>query len=220
MALTDQLLAVGIVLYPSSEVANEAIQKSVVLEKKFATNYVLDPKRYRPHLSLHQLAIPLYQFDELKDRIRLIASRFNSPIKVEMEGYSLFGPTGLFWDAKRETDDLWQLHSDLVVALSPLGAGYIIPDHAVLLTNQVDIGEQRRLSLRKYANPLAIETFWPHITLTSCKNAIDAPGALTYLESWVTHHSTFEVTSMHLSMVREFGSSPGSLEEFPFDLHT
>lgn len=224
--MSEKLLSLAIVVYPNDDVCGEAINKSKQMGRRFRTKYDLNSSNYRPHLSLHQLAIPESQLGPVRNTVRRAASKINLPLKIEMikDGFSLLGGTGIFWDARKESEGLYDLHHDLVMSLMNLGRGYLIDGHASFLTSNVDIGETRRWSLRKYANPLAIETFWPHITLTNLESSSQAAQALDSLvvgaAAPVAAANTFEITSIHLSEVKEFGTSPGSMEEFHFDLHT
>ena len=202
----------NIVLLPPQSVAVEAIRQSHAIADVCAVNFRLNDTDMWTHISLHQLALPEDKLHQLRQIVSDIVEKA-ARCQVTMGNYSLFGETGVFWDVEKTSSGLKSLHNELVRRIDPVREGYIMVQHRDFLTEAVDIGAERRVSLGRWGNPLAMDTFWPHITLTSCKSPADARAAIRVLDKTPM---SFEAISLHLAEVGPNGTCPGSLREFKF----
>lgn len=202
----------NVVVLPLPSISAQAVSLSQEIAQKFPCSFTLNQGQYLPHLTLHQFAIPEKNLAHLAAALEAVATQQTS-LTITLEGFSLFGNGGVFWDA-RKTPALFKLHQALVEIVQPLREQHIMEQHRAFLSGTVDIGTERRQSLAQWGNPLAMATFWPHITLTACHNLDDARAAQAQLAQRVVP-VTFLFTAIHLTEVGPFGTCPGSLQEFP-----
>lgn len=208
---TRKIVNRNVVLLPPKSVMDEAIRRSALAAEVTLSKVTLDDKNCLPHLTLHQFAIPEENLMALDEEVGSIVGE-TSFIQVALSGYSLFGGGGIFWDADKD-HRLRSFHQQLVDVIDSLREGYIMDQHREFLTSATDIGKERRKSLGRWGNPLAMNTFWPHITLASCETEEEARKAISALPDGPME---FEAASVHITEVGPNGTCPGSLMEFFF----
>lgn len=201
----------NIVILPSAEVEAEAISRSKLAAKIGNGAFTLTDGEgdRRPHITVHQFALPADQEDKLVEIITAEASTLGQ-LHLHMKGYSLFAGTGIFWDVIKN-DALFWLHQTLVHKVDLIRSDLIMDQHASFTTGTPDIGSFRRQSLLKFGNPLAIGTFWPHTTLTSAANSSLATAVVEELPD---SPMAFTATHLHITEVGPSGTCPKILHSF------
>lgn len=201
----------NIVILPSPEVRDKAIEMSEAISGQAPVKFTLDRGQHMPHMTVHQFAVPTRQLAKLEEIVQWIANR-TAPFEVQMNDFSLFGGTGIFWDATVD-EPIKALHETTVREVETVREGYIMFQHASFLTGEgINIGIRRRQSLGQWGNPLAMDTLNPHITLTACDKDADAERILKTLAPVLMR---FRVEKLYVTPVGPNGTCPEIIKEFP-----
>lgn len=212
--MPEKIVDRNIVILPSKAVAEMAI----VLSKKArqlqtATNFILDREERRPHITIHQFAMPQRNEEEMVKIVRTVAKRVQV-IPITLEELDVFGGGGLFWNVAKERP-FWLIHKSIVSEVTPLQEEYIMRQHAPFVTGEADVDVAKRRALHLYGNPLANPIspqppFWPHITITSCKTREAAEMLANRLEVTAVK---FEAKAIYITEVGPNGTCPNILHE-------
>lgn len=210
--MATKIVTRNIVVFPGEEVTAAAIAQGEAIAKRYGVNFILNRKSYRPHITLYQFAIPEANLNQLTEIVATVAGEWD-PFSITMAGLSIYGDHFVFWDAAKD-NALADLHEQLVTKVNPLRDGYIPEGQALALTGAVDIGTDRRQSLGRWGHSLAMDTFWPHITLAHTKSG----GHVKEIVSGLTMPQlSCRIESLHITEVGPFGTCPGPLMSFPLE---
>ena len=217
--MSDDLILRGVCVFPNEAISAEAIRLAQAASAEVSTQFCVNEHSALPHASLHQLALPLKDEPEFGELVEEVVGN-HAPVCIEMQSVmDIFGRVMLFW-LVRPTRQLWQLHSDLVLATEAVRDGYVSPNHADLLSQPGVITSAQRDSIGIWGQPLASPNnsgapFCPHITLAA---TYDNDGALRAQEQ-LGDLPTLEFTAStaHITGIGDFGSCSESLASFPFD---
>lgn len=214
--MPEKIVDRNIVILPPKSVTSMAIALSQKARERLAeTTFVLDRETRRPHITIHQFAIPQRNEEEMEDIVRQIAKQV-SVVPIHMEELAVFGGGGLFWNVAKERP-VWLLHKNIVNEVTPLQEEYIMRQHAPYVTGEADADQHKRRALHRWGNPLANPIsmqppFWPHITITSYKTKEETEKLASHLE--VTAMK-FEAKALYITEVGPNGTCPKILKEIP-----
>jgi len=162
MALNKR--AVDIVLLPSEEIMDAALQMSQELLRRFEKKIVLDRNRCLPHLSLAMGAIKEEDLPAAADLLEEIGSLF-PPIRLIFTGINAgtiaTGETVSTWEVD-PTAALQSLHETILNRIGPLMI------HDATAEDFIDFPHVEQTSVdwvNRYPEAAAFEHFSPHITL-------------------------------------------------------
>jgi len=207
----------NVVLLPPLAVAEKALQLSQWVADRYEVVLLLNKADRLAHVTIHQFPIPEDRLEELDGSLSRFA-RSMPAINVRQDGYSIFGETGIFWDLKEQAglDYLRGLHTTLVGLVNQLREWHIMDQHLHFLGSDSAITIEQRSSLVLHANPLALDCFRPHTTVSACKTA---DIALEVVRELPREAIDWQATSMHLTEVGPSGTCPseGILKEYEFE---
>ncbi len=201
-------LPCDIVLLPSIELANKAIEASKATNK-YESFFTLEDGKFYPHMSLY-----MFQLDETDiSKVEEVLTRIANDTKVitaKATTYSLGTGFGVgYVDPEYEvTEGLSSLQDKVVEAVNPIRAGMRESD----IKKMQDAEGIKLENLQKYGYPAIGELFRPHITLTRLKE--HNPKVLELLPQDVTSFSgVFD--RLGLFEMGENGTCIRKIAEFP-----
>lgn len=212
--MSERIVDRNIVILPPRPVTDVAIALSQKARELLAeTVFVLDRETRRPHITIHQFAIPQRNEEEMVETVYAIASKV-SVVPITMEELAVFGGGGLFWNVAKERP-VWLLHKNVVNEVTPLQEEYIMRQHAPFVTGEAEVDITKRRALKHYGNPLANPIsmqppFWPHITITSGKTKGEAEKLASHLEVTAVK---FDAKALYITEVGPNGTCPSVLHE-------
>lgn len=201
-------LPCNIVLLPSSELANKAIEASNAT-RQYDSFFTLEDGRYYPHMSLYMFQLDEADISKVKEVLTGIAKDTNV-VTVKATTYSLGTGFGVgYVDPEFEvTDELSSLQDKVIEAVNPIRAGMRESD----VRKMQDAEGLKLENLQKYGYPAIGDLFRPHITLTRLKE--HNPNVLELLPQDV---STFSGVFDRLGLFEmgENGTCIRKIAEFP-----
>ena len=157
-------IAVDVVLLPSQEVTNQAIEVNKRLLEQYTDRIVLDKENCLPHISLAMGCINERDIPDIERILRAIAKKYN-PGKLNIAGISIttnaLGEKVSSFEVKK-TEKLLLLHEEVMRRT----AQYFSYDvTAEMVLSPPKAGESTLLWIKNYPEKSAFENFFPHITI-------------------------------------------------------
>lgn len=176
-------LPCDVVLLPSSELANKAIEASKAT-KQFESFFTLEDGKFYPHMSLYMFQLDEADISKVGEVLTRIA-KDTKTISAKATTYSLGTGFGVgYVDPEYEvTEELSRLQNKVVEAVNPIRAGMRESD----IKKMQDAEGIKLDNLKKHGYPAIGELFRPHITLTRLKE--HNPKVLELLPQDVTTFS-------------------------------
>jgi len=156
-------LAVDVVLLPSQEMMDKAIEANRRLLKQCADEIVLDKENCLPHISLAMGCIDEKDMDEIVEILQGIAEQCTlGQLRVTdiHIGTSSAGEKISAFEIER-SEDLQSLHEEVTEKLGP----YLGSDVSADMVCGVTVAESTLLWVRDYREKSSFEKFFPHITI-------------------------------------------------------
>jgi hypothetical protein len=157
-------IAVDVVLLPSKELMDKAIEANTRLLQQHADRIILDKKNCLPHISLAMGCMDKQDIPDIEKILQKIACQYN-PGPLNIAGISI-GMNSL--DEKvsafevEKTERLLSLHKEVMRKTAPYFS-YDVTSEMVL--SPPTAGESTLLWIKNYAEKSAFENFFPHITI-------------------------------------------------------
>lgn len=210
----SELIQRNVVIFPTGLVRQRASDLSQMIAELVPCEFVLNDNDALQHVSVLQSCYPADAEQSLLAAVGQIAAETSSQA-VAMDGYGIFWDTLVFWDTQISSR-LLALHERLVGVLNPLRQGNILEIHRGMLRDPT-VAESLKESIRLAGNPLALNTFRPHITLTRCR---DVAGVAQAQRDILDAHPSspelsFLVTSLAVTEVGPHGTCPRIIAQFP-----
>ena len=159
--MQDNMVNVGIVLLPSEEVSQAAIQLSKDIAVDFKTFFVLGEESCLPHISLYHAAFPERNIPQVKRELTTLTEN-SSSFPMELPNVSWQEEGWLDLQAVK-SESLVNLHHAVVQAFNSLREGSIMAlDESAFSSYSPE--EQNNLKLYGYRH--AASLFRPHLTIT------------------------------------------------------
>ncbi len=115
-----------------------------------------------------------------------------------------------------KVEGLIQLHEGVVHKLNPLREGILTEECREFLSNNI-LDAREYKNMLAYGNPLVLDLYRPHITLTKLARSEDEHIAIDYLKNEIGACS-FIAESMVLTKPGPYRTCTGVIREFPFAL--
>lgn len=196
----------NIVVPPDEQTRNQLIRLSTYLSTLVRANFILDEAEFRPHLSLFPNQYPQKNRPAIEASLNNLSEQTN-PFRITLTGYSQISGY-IFADAVK-SDDLVALHAQAVEVLNPLREGYM----PSLVAGLKGLTPAQQTSVKKYGNPIVLDSWEPHVTLTHID---DMEIAKQVHKQLPPINLEFDVAAIHLSRFAKWGTCPEILETFPF----
>jgi 2'-5' RNA ligase len=157
-------IAVDVVLLPSEEVTNRAIEANKGLLKRYADRIILDKEICLPHISLAMGCINELDITNIEKILKTIAEKY-SPGLLNIIGINTgtnsLGEKVSAFEVKK-TERLLSLHKEVMRRMKPYFS-YDIKAEMVLWPPIAC--ESTLLWIKNYPEKSAFENFFPHITI-------------------------------------------------------
>ena len=157
-------IAADVVLLPSEEVTNQAIEANKGLLKQYADRIILDKENCLPHISLAMGCMDERDITNIEKILKTIAEKYN-PGQLNVIGINtstnLLGEKVSAFEVKK-TERLLLLHKEVMRRMTPYFS-YDVTAEMVLSPPMP--GESTLLWIRNYPEKSAFENFFPHITI-------------------------------------------------------
>lgn len=156
--------AVDVVLLPSEEMSNKAIEANRMLLKQYPNKIILDKKNCLPHISLAMGCIDEGDIVNVEKILQTIAKQFPLP---QLRAIGIHTETNTA-DEKvavlqiERTEALQSLHEQVMRRLTPYFSRAVTTD---MLFSPLEVGESTLLWIKNYSEKSSFENFFPHITL-------------------------------------------------------
>ena len=157
-------IAVDVVLLPSEEVTNQAIEANKVLLKQYADRIVLDKEKCLPHISLAMGCMDERDISNIEKILQSIAEKYNpgqlSVIGINTGTNSLGEKVSAF--EVKKTERLLSLHKQVMRRTTP----YLSYDVTAEMVIWPPMPCESTLPwIRNYPEKSAFENYFPHITI-------------------------------------------------------
>jgi len=199
----------NVVLLPNEKTAKKIISLSQNLSKNYRTSFILNKKDKLPHLSLYQSRYPKKAYNKILNSIENI-SKETRPFTIFPNNFSTLG-NYLFYDAIKQKD-LINLHKKLVSKLNKLRKEILHPNVKQFL-KEGSLTKSQAKNAIKYGNPLTMEGFIPHITITKFANPNKIKEAAKLIPK---EKLNFKVTELALAPIGKYGSCSKIIKRFHF----
>ena len=157
-------IAVDIVLLPSEEVANKAIEANNRLLEQYSSQIILDKDNCLPHISLAMGCIDPRDIANIDKIIKIIAGKYN-PGLLNIIGTSIgtnsLGEKVSSFEIK-QTERLLALHQQVMRRMTPYFS-YDVSEKMLFSSPKVCKSTLRWI--RNFPEKSAFENFFPHITI-------------------------------------------------------
>ncbi len=157
-------IAVDVVLLPSDEMMDKAIQVNAELVKKFSSEIVLNKENCMPHISLAMgcinerdiasIKMLLELIAELKPTLPLTVTGIRTSINARGEKVSVF--------QIEKTKELQSFHEKVMKKVTLYFSYNINSD---MIYGDEDVAETTLLWIKNYPEKASLENFFPHITI-------------------------------------------------------
>ena len=157
-------IAVDIVLLPSEEVTNWAIEANKKLLKQYADRIILDKENCLPHISLAMGCMDEQDIPDIDKILHTIAGKYH-PGQLNVPGINIgmnsLGEKVSAFEVEK-TERLLSLHEEVLRRMMP----YFRYDvTAEMVLSPPIAGESTLLWIKNYPEKSAFENFFPHITI-------------------------------------------------------
>jgi 2'-5' RNA ligase len=193
----SKIINLNIVLLPSKEVSQKAIELSQKISKEFEVFFVLNEESRIPHVSLYHSAYPAENIPKVKEVIEDIAN-ITASFPVEL--------TNVFWQKEGwldfqadKSEPLINLHNQVVERLNSFRKDNLMESDKEDFSS-LSKGEQESINLYGYRH--ARELFRPHLTITRLKNG----NAVTVSKELDGNNLSFDATDIALCRLGNYGT--------------
>jgi len=157
-------IAVDVVLLPSEEVTNQAIEANKGLLKQYADRIILDKENCLPHISLAMGCMDERDIANIEKIMKTIAGKYN-PGQLNIIGINTgtnsLGEKVSAFEVKK-TERLLSLHKQVMRRMTPYFS-YNVSAEMVLSAPKAC--QSTLLWIKNYPEKSAFENFFPHITI-------------------------------------------------------
>jgi hypothetical protein len=157
-------IAVDVVLLPSEEVTNQAIEANKKLLKQYADRIILDKENCLPHISLAMGCMNEQEIPGIEKILHTIAGKYH-PGQLDIPGINIgtncLGEKVSAFEVKK-TERLQSLHEEAMRRIMPYFS-YDVTAEMVL--SPPPAGESTLLWIKNYPDKSAFGNFFPHITV-------------------------------------------------------
>ena len=157
-------IAVDVVLLPSQEMADKAVEANRELLKQYADKIILDKESCLPHISLAMGCINQSDIADIGKIVEIIAEKCHpgqlTAIGIHTETHSADEKVSVLQIKRTET--LQSLHEEVMRKLAPYFSYEVTADMVLSLPMA---GESTLLWIKNYPEKSSFEHFFPHITI-------------------------------------------------------
>jgi len=157
-------MAVDVVLLPSEQMTNKAIQANSRLLDQCANQIILDKENYLPHVSLAMGCIDEQDITDIEKILQTIADKYPpgqlSVIGVNIATNSVGEKVSAF--ELEKTKKLQLLHEEVMRRIAPYFSYNVT---AEMVLSPPTAGKSTLLWIKNYPEKSAFENFFPHITI-------------------------------------------------------
>ncbi len=157
-------IAVDVVLLPSEELTNQAIEANIGLLKEYADQIILDKENCLPHISLDMGCMDEQDVPDIEKILQTIAGKYH-PGQISVLGINTgtnsLGEKVSAFEVKK-TERLLSLHEEVMRRMAPYFSHDVT---AEMVLSPPMAGKSTLLWIKNYPEKSALENFFPHITI-------------------------------------------------------
>ncbi len=158
-------ISCNIAILPPESITEKAIKLSKML-KKHGTLFVLDKKKYYPHVTLYMTEFPAKNLKFVKKTLQQLTPK-TKPFEIKFVRYrqSKDGYTDISF---KRNKNILQLHKKVVHRINSLREGLVRPKD---LARFRQFSKEKQKNLRLYGYDNVLSEFIPHLTLAKLERA-------------------------------------------------
>lgn len=206
--MNTDAVSLNIVIIPSGEVTQKAINLSNKIAQTNDTHFTLNNETLFPHITIYQAHYPNHNLEKIENTL-LSLSQSIQPILIQMKNFSVMYDTFIFWNCVK-TQELLSIHEKMVDLFNPFREGLVLP-HLASIQNMDEVSKNE---IAKYGSLLIGPRFTPHITITRIKNS---EKSLEILEALKAENAsdTFVTKEIVLGYLGDHGTVKGIIKKYP-----
>lgn len=185
----------NIVIYPPADISKKAISVSKKLKKKGGL-FVLDGKKYFPHLTIYMTEFPIKNVPKIRKILRNFAAKTKSFRATSLK-YRQSADGYIDVDYKK-SKEIRELQKKIIAFLNPLREGLLRPKDEARMS---ELGKAQKRNIRRYGYRSVGAEFFPHLTFTKLekfdKSALSKIGKSNF---------SFEVDKIGLFYLGDYGT--------------
>lgn len=194
----------NVVILPNTDLSLKMIQWSRLISTRHKTNYILDQKKYFPHLSLYSARYPFKNKQAVENAVKQIAME-TGKFEIKLEGFSCFSGY-FFYDAKKNKE-LVALHERIVDTLNSLREGLISDNQRQLK----GLSHDHERAIQEYGYLSVKKLYMPHISLTHLVYPLKFDQAKGILPKEINLFTTDTIAISHFA---EYGTFPRPIVKY------
>jgi len=159
----SQYIEVGIIILPSTKVAQETQKLTAEISKELKERISHQPLSYKniPHISLYQGKIERKNLSAVQKRLKQIAAD-TQPFSIQLQHTLSNAGDSIYWNANLDKN-LEQLHNRVVDEFSLFTKGLRMRQVEDMPENALNVSQKNKLE--KYGIFWIKESFTPHLTI-------------------------------------------------------
>jgi hypothetical protein len=206
--MQSQSTSLNVVIVPPSNISNQAIELSDIVSG-WDTYFKLSESGPFPHISLYQAEFPVANIDAIRSKLLAYASAKRSfDISPISEVYKL-EDKDFFEVQYLPTDELYELHKDILELLNPLRQGLLRSRDKERFAK---LSPDLQKNLEDWGYRLTGSAFRPHLTLARLRDPENVSNA-----SLPKKDFNFQVSQIGLFELGDHGTCVKMIETYKLD---
>ena len=195
-------ISCNVAIYPSQGILQKALKISRLLRKRGGV-FVLDNRRFYPHVTLYMTEFPVKNLGRITQALYRIAAN-TPPFHIRCMRYKQH--EGYIDVRFQKSRGILHLHRKVVRALNPLREGFIRRKDSV---RSRQLSEQKQRNLRQYGYDSVHAAFSPHLTFSKIRK-----GPAIVLRSLPGHDFSFRAERITLFGSGAYGTCRKLISQF------
>ncbi len=193
----------NIVIYPPSNISKRAIAISRNLKKNGGL-FVLDGKKYFPHITIYMTEFPVKNIPKIRKILRGFATKTKSFRTTSLKYRQ--NEDGYIDVNYRKSKEIMELQKKIISLLNPLREGLLRPKDEA---RKSEFGKEQQRNIMRYGYRSVGKEFFPHLTFTKLEK-FDKP-ALSKIEK---SNFSFDADKIGFFYLGDYGTCRKLIEIF------
>ncbi len=192
---------------PPAEIVEVAIKLSQELARQAEPIFILDGKRFHPHITIYSPEYPEARLDKILETVSEVSQKTISPRFMFKGIIQNQGFIGIEFDYLPE---IRFIHERIVAKLNPLREGHIRQKY--LSDYNMNFSDEKVENIEKYGYPNSMSLYHPHLTLI---RLADEGLAENFVKEIDWPIKTFKAENIAIFTMGENGTCRKLIKEFP-----
>lgn len=193
----------NVIIYPPADISKRAISISKKLKKKKGL-FVLDSKKYFPHITIYMTEFPVKNVPKIRKMLREFATK-TKPFRINSLKYRQ-NSDGYIDVDYRKSKNIKELQKKIIALLNPLREGLLRPKDKARISA---LSKTQQRNIKRYGYWSMDAEFFPHLTFTKLekfnKLALSGINKLDF---------SFDVNKLGLFYLGDYGTCRKLIEIF------